>query len=304
MGEIATIIGELSDEIGLLLTDTTIAGEIAGEAKAITSVPRAFFAGKPPIVGDLKGIFAGGDPIVRFPVIEDAITVLEDSPAFAGAEFRATAKAIEKGSFGITADLETETIGQIRDLLAKNIDRGPDLNSFIDDVTDLLGDGGGGLSEARLNMVFRNSVGTALSDAEERALNRPLVADAFPYRKVRVTRDNRLRSTHRQLLTLGLNGTAVYNRLDPVWQEFRGPWDFGCRCGFSPISVPKAAQLGVKEAIDWMDRARAMADEQGGQVFEFMEAAKPATFEFVKHPPFSGNPDFRRRQVVQIGSIL
>jgi hypothetical protein len=55
---------------------------------------------------------------------------------------------------------------------------------------------------------------------------------------------------------LGLDGTAVYRRDDPVWLKFYPPWGWQCRCIVIPLSVEDAAARGVKEAIRWVQTGR------------------------------------------------
>src|SRR5262249_21071406 len=82
--------------------------------------------------------------------------------------------------------------------------------------------------------------------------------------------DSRARPEHRHLERLGLDGTAVYRRDDPVILQFWPPWDYNCRCAVVPLTVADAAARGVKEAQEWL---------RTGQ--------PPAAPAFVAPPPFS-----------------
>jgi hypothetical protein len=70
--------------------------------------------------------------------------------------------------------------------------------------------------------------------------------------------------------SLGLDGTAVYRRDDPVWDLFYPPWGWNCRCVVIPLSVEDAAARGVKEAMEWMRTGR-----------------PPVVPQYVNPPPFS-----------------
>jgi len=107
----------------------------------------------------------------------------------------------------------------------------------------------------------------------ESILAHPIVTDGFPYRAFHAIHDARCRPDHRALETQGLDGTNVYNALDPVWAEIRPPFSWGCRCGWTAISVRTAAGLGVKEAQRWLNTGE-----------------RPAEFQFVRWPTYDGKP--------------
>lgn len=229
---------------------------------------------------DLAG--SGG---VRFPVIDDAVTLLEGSPLAVGADYLSTAAAIRAGAFAITGDLAESAVGEIREALADTLARGLDLGEFVDDVTDRIGST---LSPARLDTIFRAATGSAISDGMESALEHPAVVDEFAYRRYFATRDHRVRPEHFALETAGLDGTAIYRADDPVWRELRPPWDYGCRCHWSPISITMAARLGVQEAVAWLARAEEIAERMGGDWFGYVEAAAPPMPQFVPWPKYEG----------------
>jgi len=67
-----------------------------------------------------------------------------------------------------------------------------------------------------------------------------------------------------------------------------------CRCNWAAISVRKAASKGVKEAQEWWDRAVAMAAQEGGTPYQYIESTKPMAPAWVQHPPFNVPEAFRR----------
>lgn len=283
-----------------------LTGELVGAAevasasiKSIASQATGLSAAAPPVPPvdsppKLSGLLGDDEPLVRFPVVDDAIKRLHDTQVFAGSDFRQTAERVKQGSFAITADLKTETVQDIRQLFTENVAGGLDPAKFANDVVDLLGEGTG-LSEARIDIIFRNNVQRSFSDGAHRAVNKPLVTDFFPYRIYFATHDRpRVRVEHLALEKLGLNKTAIYRADDPVWMMFRPPWDFGCRCSWSPITVKQAARRGVKEAIDWLARATVMAVERGGRAASYLDLTKPAEPQFVNAPKFEPSPEYMR----------
>lgn len=82
----------------------------------------------------------------------------------------------------------------------------------------------------------------------------PWPIDTFPYVYWSPVIDLRTSSEHRQMETLGIDGTDVYYCNDPAirqyWlNEMAGLWP--CRCCFTPLTVERAAGRGVREAAIW-----------------------------------------------------
>jgi hypothetical protein len=290
-------------DLGRVLTQTTLAAEITGAAEslALATLPASLTPGAvsqsaqgsaafvppdfPPFT--LDSLLPDDWPRLRFPVVDDAVEVLRTSPVASGMDFRQTAQHVQDGAFAVTGDLADESVRNIRDLIQDQIEGGLDRQEFIQAAKTALSDGPG-LSDARLDLIFGQNVATALSDASERSLEQPLVVDAFPYREIDATDDSRVRPTHFQLESTGLDGTAVYWVGDPAWQTFRGPWDFGCRCAWSPLTVEMAASRGVTEAKEWMDRAKALSEGTGQPFADFLAQTEPERHQRVPWPTLDG----------------
>lgn len=295
------------------LTASMLGGNFVGAAEVWTALPAEFVPpptapGLPPAPPEeppsLNALLGPDEPSpsVRFPVVEDALEVLADAPALARPDFRATAAAVREGAFAITGDLTDAAVADVRDLLKENLAKGPDREAFIDAVVDRLGEGGP-LSEPRIEQIFRTNVAAAMSNGTEKALQNPMVVDAFPYRLYMATHDKRVRPQHLALEHLGLDSTAVYRADDPVWQTFRPPWSYACRCAFAPQSVEQAARLGVAEAKEWLSRAKSMAELEGGSEYQYFWRTAPAAPQWVQRPPFSPAPEFERGQFSELAEL-
>jgi hypothetical protein len=56
------------------------------------------------------------------------------------------------------------------------------------------------------------------------------------------------------------------------------------------ITVRQAARRGVREAVDWLARAGAMAERRNLSVAEVLNDVAPKEPEFVAMPSFAHNP--------------
>lgn len=290
------------------LSASMLGGQLTGMADAWATVPAEAIPpltlpqgspGPPPppdVPPSIASLLGPDEPTpnVTFPVVEDALEVLADAPALARPDFRATAAAVKEGAFAITGDLTDSTVADVRDLLAENLAKGADREAFVDAVVTRLGEGGP-LSESHVENIFRTNVAAAMSDGQDRALKAPLVVDAFPYRAYYATSDTRVRKEHRALEKLGLDGTNIYRADDPSFIKFRPPWDFQCRCSWTPVTVEQAARRGVREAQEWLERVKAMAAELGGSEYQYFERTAPAAPQWVTPPGFETSPEFERR---------
>ena len=239
---------------------------------------------------------------VRFPNEIRARKKLRDSIALAGQDYRETARMVREDAFAITTKMGDDIVAHIRDALKKNMREGMDLKSFIAEVEKIQRGQEYPLSRARIELVFRANTARYLSDAADAALNHPLAIDQFPYRAYSATHDDRVRDTHLRLEQTGLNGTNVYRADDPAWKAFRPPWAYSCRCAWRPVGVRQAARIGVVEANNWLARATARANADGGIADQYLVRVKPASGEHVAWPSIDGetfypSPEWTRNGV-------
>lgn len=217
----------------------------------------------------------GEGPQIKFPIIDEAFRQLETADVLSPATFYELAAEARRSAFTVSGGIREETIDQLRQILAENVEAQTSRTAFMDRVEAEVGDLP--LASHHVEQVFRNNVNSAYSDGGEAALRDPIVADAFPYRAYYPIRDDRCRKEHLALEFLGLDGTNVYHKDDPVWRMFRPPWDWNCRCGWNPLTVRRAAGKGVKFAQQWLETG-----------------IEPPS-QFVSWPDFLPSPSWRRR---------
>lgn len=240
------------------------------------------------------------EPEVHLPAIKAAVEALDASPVAVGSNYLETAQKVKKGSFAITGELTEKAVADVRQVLSKVIQEGKPQKEFIETVATRLESEGSPLSPAHLENVFRTNTMSAYANAQFKAVQNPLVVDAFPYVMRSATRDARVREQHWAMESLGLNGTNIYRVDDPVWQKFRAPWSYNCRCRDTFFSVEQAAKKGVKEAEAWLERAKGMAQSRGGSFYQYLGETAPAVGEHVEHPPFDIDPAFDRDLVAGV----
>jgi hypothetical protein len=236
-GVIEQEIRSLERTIGQDLAAAMTAGQLAGAANAITSLPDVYVppattagAGSdvpptaPPSFGSLLPD-DDGESEYSFPVVDEAVETLSNARVFTSTDYRQVAEQARQGAFGISGDLTEGAVERVRNILAENIASGADREAFTEQVLAAVE---GQLSEAHVEQIFRTNVMSSFSDGADKALEQPMVADAFPYRQYWATTDQRTRPEHRALERMGIQGTNIYRADDPVFRRFRPPWDFNC----------------------------------------------------------------------------
>ncbi|MBL8824886.1 MAG: hypothetical protein JNJ77_20030 [Planctomycetia bacterium] len=185
---------------------------------------------------------------IRMPSYEWALRDLADRHLVTREQWDELEDEEVKQAFTV-AGLETEgAIARVRDAIHNTLQEGWTLDEFKVAVGK-----NSFLSEAHAENVFRTNLHQAYSDGKMAVVESPFVADAFPYATIDPIGDDRVRAEHRALAKCGLNGTNVFRVDDPVFQTFRPPWDFSCRCGWGPLTVRQAANKGVSEAKQWLE---------------------------------------------------
>jgi hypothetical protein len=197
-----------------------------------------------------------------------------DRGAVTRPQFDLMSERARSQAFTVAYQESTKIIEQYRQALHDTIRLGASLDEFKQQV-----EGFSTLTPSHLENVYRTNVQAAFRDGREAVLNNPVVADVFVYQQYIATRDGRVRHDHLMLERLGLDGTSIYRRDDPVWDYFTPPWDYNCRCGVRLLTLKAAAKAGVREAQVWLETGR--------------EPVEPEhRFELI---PFSPNPGFGQR---------
>lgn len=192
-----------------------------------------------------------GPERVHFLLIDEAARELSEKNLVTRQVFDRLDAATRQKAFTIAGVSAEETLGKVRDVMVENLTKGVDFESFKKEVLGGV-DEGTFLSEAHMETVFRANVSGAFSDGKREVLAHPFVRSGFPYVSYEAIHDDRVRQDHLYLEKHGIDGTNVFRIDDPVFESFRPPWDYNCRCSWVPLTVQHAAELGLKEAKQWL----------------------------------------------------
>lgn len=265
--ELRKLLAEFEPLFAETLSDTLLAAWLQGAQRAASNLPEPipFAAAEPPLAGfptsgvivppppdlpkGLPGMAGEPEPLVRFPIIEAAANNLADRRIMVREDFDRLIEGARRAAFTVARVSNLDAIEKIQMALAEDVRTGGTLAEFEKRVEDALG--GSALHPSHIENVYRTNVGTAAAEGLQRTLEHPLVAEAFPYLQYHAVHDSRARAEHRQMEKLGIGGTNIYRRDDPIWQLFFPPWDYQCRCAVVPLSIADAARLGIQEAKQW-----------------------------------------------------
>lgn len=242
------------------------AGEVVPAIAVDSSLPPA-----PPFTPVSSA--SDGEPVVRFPGVEAGVRDLLERRLLTRPEFDELALEARRAAFTVARAANLDAIERANRLLVQDVARGGTLEEFRQRIDETLGESA--LNPRHLENVYRTNVAAAYTAGLVEILGHPLVADEFPYLEYHAVHDSRARPEHREMESLGIQGTNVYRRDDPVWQTFLPPWDYQCRCAVIPLSLEDAAGKGIREAQQWLE-----------------SGAPPVQPAWVSRPPFEPSPGF------------
>lgn len=189
---------------------------------------------------------------IHYPIIDEASRELAEKNVMTRAQFDSLEASARQKAFTVAQVESMDTLEKIRDVMAETIKEGVDLQTFRERILTAV-DEGTFMSDAHLENVFRTNVQTAFSDGQMAVLSHPFVRGGFPYAVYEAIHDDRVRHEHLALETFGIEGTNIYRIDDPVFQLFRPPFAWNCRCSWIAMTVRQAARKGIKEAQQWLE---------------------------------------------------
>ncbi len=263
------------------LYNSSVAAYVTGSGRVVLplaspAIPAV--GGLPPMnVDPMLFLFPGGrSPGIEFPIISEAVAGLREAGVLNPEIYYSVNASSREDAFTITADATNATLEDVRQILQEVNETTGSRQDFAERVRDQMP--GFKIADSHLEQVFRNNTNAKYSDGGEAILADPMLADAFPYRAYYPIRDDRARKTHLALEKMGLSGTNVFYKSDPVWIMFRPPWDWNCRCGWNALTIKQAARKGVAVAKQWLETG----------------IEPPPSEQYVTFPTFRPSPSWQR----------
>lgn len=238
------IVRELPDDVRKELARQI---DLAGAAPV--ALPPLVPPAEPPV--KLKAPAGAPEPKVQLTLIDGAVKDLRSRRIVTRADFDRLSNAAKRAAFTVAHQNSELTLATIRDSVAASVATGSTLDDFREDMAERLG--ASPIGPAHSENVFRTNVMQSYQNGSDEILNNPIVDPVFPYLAYSWIDDSRVRPTHREFGKLGLNGTSVYRKDDPVWRRWKPSNGFMCRCKAIALTVRQAAQRGVEEAIRWLE---------------------------------------------------
>lgn len=264
------------------MTDSLLAAWLSGGKEAARRLPEPTLTfgypseakKEPPLPPAIEEAAEGeGEPLVRYPIIEEAANDLRRKQVYRAADFKLLSQEAQRSGFTVARVSSLDALEKIQDALVQDIQQGGTLRQFAERVDEIVD--GSPLSDWHVENIYRTNIAKAYSAGLIDVLKSPYVSDEHPYLLYSATHDSRVRPEHLLMETLGLNGTAVYRRDDPSINRLIPPWAWSCRCVIIPLSIEQAAAYGVREAQEWL-----------------RTGVPPVHPEFVPTIPFNPPPGF------------
>jgi BMFP domain-containing protein YqiC len=163
-------------------------------------------------------------PVVRFPAIEAAARGLLAKRVVTREEFDTLTRDAKRAAFTVAKVASLDALEKVQQAAALAVE-GETLEEFAERVADAVG--GSVLSPGHVELTLRNNVMGAYTVGLMDVLRDPLVSDEFPYLDYAAVHDSRARPEHLAMETLGIGGSSVYRRDDPIWADYLPPWGHG-----------------------------------------------------------------------------
>lgn len=200
------------------------------------------------------------DPIVRYPLIEEAAADLARREVMFPSDFHAQRQVGRMTGFTASNIATLDAMDKLRDHLTEAIAKGDSYRTFARKVREAIDVSQ--LSPARLETVFRNNVNYSYARGQRAIADHPLVRTATLFAWRTPIEDSRLTRLCRAISRGGLQGKGIFAVDDPTWRKVAPMSHFGCRCSTVLLTVKRAAQKGIEVAQKWLDTGIRPPDDE------------------------------------------
>ena len=264
MGEAEAIIGRFTPIIADLMTDSMVAAWLVGAAEMATRLVGAGGTGTRP-AAKLRAATA-----FKYwrPIVEAATADLASRKVVSKEDYEALRGEARQQAFTVAGERSLKTLTKIRDALARATADGTDPVEPVQLATRT-----SPLGPGEMENVWRTNVASGRSRGLDHVLEQ---TDLFPYEQTLVIDDANLTELCDTIRKSGIQKTDIFQRDDPVYQKFKSPRHWQCRCSRRPMTVREAARRGIKSAIRWLKTGKPQKDWVKHPKAELMPGWMPA----------------------------
>jgi hypothetical protein len=241
------VMAEYADPLAQILTDAQLAAWLVGAESLVESLPPS----RLPLDVQAPAPWSWEGSPAWLPLVKRAVKDLQERDAVTRPQWDALSGELRQRAFTVAGYTTQAAVGKIRDALVETTARGETFPEFRKTVEEAVGTSPVG--PGHLENVFRTGTGKALADAQHEIGQSPVVVDLFPYRERLPIADSRLTELCATLARSGIQHTAIYRAVDPVWIRTRPLSHFQCRCGTRLLSREDAAERGIVSARRWLE---------------------------------------------------
>jgi hypothetical protein len=163
---------------------------------------------------------------VTFPGLERSLKSLSDREVVTRRVFDQLSDEAKQHAFTVAYQESEKVIDDVRQSVYQSIETGGTIKEFERDIEAKLV--AGAIGPAHLETVYRTNVMQAFGRGQELLASNDVMQTLFPYAQYNAIDDGRVRSTHLDLESLGIQGTNIYRSDDPMWYYFTPPWGYNC----------------------------------------------------------------------------
>lgn len=174
-------------------------------------------------------------------VFRSAVEFLKGKTPLPKAEYEALDEEARALAFTVAGYTEAEVLQEFLGSITEAVEQGKTMREFREGMDAWLeGNGYGGLTPDRAELIFRTNVQTAYNAGHYKSMME--AARLRPYWMYVTAADGRVRDTH-----AALHG-AVYRADDPFWDVWYPPNGYKCRCHVRSYSERQVRERGLQVA--------------------------------------------------------
>lgn len=175
-----------------------------------------------------------------YPFLDDGLEYLLEKKVVSGKQYAKLSQANKLKAIGSATIKSQAQAVQLRKALAESFKAGEDERQFADRIKDQVD-----LLRSDSNRILRTATKQGYVEGMAKTLEKPHIAEAFPYAMFVNTHDGRTRPTH-EALGKEANGNNIARVGSAKYQGFIDALnEWQCRCSLIPLTAKQAKARGV-----------------------------------------------------------